>query len=237
VKWVSKLKLKPDGSVAKYKARLVPKGFLQQEGIDYTEVFALVARIDTVRLVTVVASSKGWKMAQMDVKSAFLNGPLEKEVYIVQPSGFQKQGRKHLVYRLRKALYGLKQAPRAWNKLIDAVLAKLGFMKCTVELGVYVKNMSHTNTLIVCLYVDVLIITGNKDAKFKEKMKAECEMTDLGTLNYFLGLEFVHTPYGVFLHQKKYAQEILKRFKMEECNEAIILVLPVRPVKLIKLNN
>jgi len=165
VKWVFKLKLKPDGSVAKYKARLVAKGFLQQEGIDYIEVFALVARMETMRLVTVVASSKGWKMVQMDVKSAFLNSPLEEEVYIVQPPSFEKEGRKHLVYKLRKALYRLKQAPRAWNKLIDVVLAKLGFMKCTVEFGVYVKNTSHTKTLILCLYVDDLIITGNEDVE------------------------------------------------------------------------
>jgi len=168
VKWVFKLKLKPDGPVAKHKAMLVAKGFLQQQGIDYIEVFAPVARMETVRLVTAVASSKGWKMSQMDVKSAFLNDPLEEEVYIVQPPEFEKEGRKHLVYRLRKALYGLKQAPRAWNKLIDAVLAKLGFVKCTVEFGVYVKRTSHANTLIVCLYVDDLIITG----VWKKKLKS-----------------------------------------------------------------
>jgi len=185
--------------------------------------------METVRLVTAVASSKGWKMSQMDVKSAFLNGPLKEEVYIVQPPGFEKEGRKHLVYRLRKALYGLKQAPRAWNKLIDAVLAKLGFVKCTVEFGVYVKRTSHANTLIVCLYVDDLIITGSVEEEieeFKGKMKIEFEMTDLGTLSYFLGLEFVHTHKGVFLHQKKYAHEILKRFQMERCNEAAVPVLP-----------
>ena len=171
-------------------------------------MFAPVARMETVRLVTAVASSKGWKMSQMDVKSAFLNGPLEEEVYIVQPPGFEKEGRKHLVYRLRKALYGLKQAPRAWNKLIDAVLAKLGFVKSTVEFGVYVKRTSHANTLIACLYVDDLIITGSVEEEieeFKGRMKIEFEMTNLGTLSYFLGLEFVHTHKGVFLHQKKYA--------------------------------
>jgi len=158
-----------------------------------------------VRLVTTVASSKGWKMSQMDVKSAFLNGPLEEEVYIVQPPRFEKEGRKHLVYRSRKALYGLKQAPRAWNKLIDAVLAKLGFVKCTVKFGVYVKRTSHGNTLTVCLYVDDMIITGSMEEEieeFKGRMKIEFEMTDLGTLSYFFGLMFVHTHKGVFLHQR-----------------------------------
>jgi len=168
-------------------------------------------------------------MSQMDVKSAFLNDPLEEEVYIIHPPIFEKEGRKHLVYRLRKALYGLQQAPRAWNKLIDALLAKLGFVKYTVEFGVYVKRTSHANTLIVCLYVDDLIITRSVEEEieeFKGRMKIEFEMTDLGTLSYFLGLEFVHTHRGVFLHQKKYAQEILKRFKMEGCNDAAVSVLP-----------
>lgn len=122
VKWVFKLKLKPGGSIAKHKARLVARGFLQMTGIDYSEVYAPVARMETIRLVIAIASSKGWPLFQMNVKSAFLNGPLQEEVYVLQPPGFQIQGEEEKVYKLNKALYGLKQAPRAWNKRIDAFL-------------------------------------------------------------------------------------------------------------------
>jgi hypothetical protein len=130
VKWVFKLKLNPDGSVAKYKARLVARGFLQREGLDYSEVYSPVARIETVRLVVALANARNWPMYHLDVKSAFLNGPLEEVVYVTQPPGFVSNEKKHMVYRLKKALYGLKQAPRAWNKRIDEFLVKQGFKKC-----------------------------------------------------------------------------------------------------------
>ena len=127
---VYKIKHKPNGDVAKYKARLVARGFLQKKGIDYIEVFALVARLEIVRVIIAAASNEGWPMYQMDVKSAFLNGYLEEEVYILQPPGFEIEKHEDKVYRLRKALYGLKQSPRAWNMRIDGVLAKQRFIKC-----------------------------------------------------------------------------------------------------------
>jgi len=112
VKWVYKVKHKPNGEIAKYKARLVEKGFLQRKGIDYTEVFAPVARLETIRMIVAAACNIGWSMYQMDVKFAFLNGYLEEEVYTLQPPGFEKE-KQEKVYMLRKALYGLKQSPRA----------------------------------------------------------------------------------------------------------------------------
>jgi len=127
VKWVFKLKLNLDGKISKRKARLVARGFLQRKGLDYSEVFALVARIETIRLVVALANGKGWPMFQLDVKSAFLNGPLEEEVYVTQPPGFEIEGSEKKVYRLRKALYGLKHAPRAWKRLIDAFMIRHGF--------------------------------------------------------------------------------------------------------------
>ncbi|WVY91611.1 hypothetical protein V8G54_037125 [Vigna mungo] len=133
VKWVFKRKLRPDGSVSRYKARLVVKGFLQKQGLDFNGVFAPVARMDNIRLVIVVACARRWSLCKLDVKSAFLHGPLEEEVYIQQPPEFVNKDKEHCVYRLRKALYGLKQAPRAWNKHIDAFLMKIGFTKCVVE--------------------------------------------------------------------------------------------------------
>lgn len=112
VKWVYKTKLKKDGRVDKYKARLVAKGYKQEFGVDYKEVFAPVVRLDTVRLVLSMAAQNSLPVYQLDVKSAFLHGELEKEVYIDQPPGYAKQGHENQVYRLKKALYGLKQAPR-----------------------------------------------------------------------------------------------------------------------------
>ena len=108
VKWVFKLKFNPDGTISKRKERLVARGFLQRKGLDYSEVFAPMAIIETIRLVVALTSGKGWPMFQLDVKSTFLNGPLEEEVYVTQPLGFEIKGSENKVYRLRKALYGLK---------------------------------------------------------------------------------------------------------------------------------
>lgn len=168
MKWVYKVKRNPSGKIIKHKARLVAKGFLQKEGVDYGEIFAPVARIETVRFVVAIASFKGWSMHQLDVKSAFLNGPLEEEVYVEQPPGFKISGHESKVYKLRKALYGLKQAPRAWNKKIDSVLTQIGFVKCISEHGVYVKGETESDLIILCLYVDDLLITGSNKSVINE---------------------------------------------------------------------
>ena len=213
--------MNPRGEVTKFKARLVAKGFLQKQGLDYDEVFAPIARLETVRLVIAMASYNCWEVHQMDVKSAFLNGSLEEEVFVTQPPGFVMKGRETEVYKLHKALDGLKQAPRAWNKRIDTFLLQIGFMRCTTEYGVYVKGESLSDILIVCLYVDDLLITG-KDCSaistFKQEMKSEFEMSDLGELSYFLGIEFKRTKAGIFMHQSKYTIDVLKRFQMLDCN-------------------
>lgn len=225
VKWVFKVKHKPDGTIAKHKVRLVAKGFLQKEGLDYSEVIAPVARLETVRLVIALANSKSWKLFQLDVKSAFLNGPLEEEVYVLQPPGFVLRGSEEKVFKLKKALYGLKQAPRAWNKRIDSFLLQLGFVKCSVEHGIYISGKNEGELLLICLYVDDLLITGSVPKQIedlKRKLKSEFEMTDLGELTYFLGLEFVRTETGIVLHQRKYISEVLKRFNMSDCNLASI---------------
>ncbi|RVW64469.1 Retrovirus-related Pol polyprotein from transposon RE2 [Vitis vinifera] len=126
VKWVYKTKLNKDGGVDKYKARLVAKGYKQEFGVDYKEVFAPVAKLDTIRFVLSMAAQKSWSIHQLDVKSAFLHGELEEEVYIDQPPGYVKQGYENQVYKLKKALYGLKQAPRAWYSCIDAYFTEEG---------------------------------------------------------------------------------------------------------------
>ncbi|KAJ4702077.1 Retrovirus-related Pol polyprotein from transposon TNT 1-94 [Melia azedarach] len=155
VKWVYKVKQNSKGEIERYKARLVAKGYSQRAGIDYDEVFAPVARLETVRLIISLAAQNKWKIHQMDVKSAFLNGVLEEEVYIQQPTGFEVKGQEDKVLKLRKALYGLKQAPRAWNSRIDKYFQKNGFTKCPYEHALYIK-IKDGDILIVCLYVDLL---------------------------------------------------------------------------------
>ena len=113
VKWVYRTKLNSDGSINKHKARLVVKGYAQMFGVDFSKTFAPVARLDTIRMLLALAAQNGWNIHQMDVKSAFLNGYLEEEIFAEQPEGFIVQGMEEKVYLLKKALYGLKQAPRA----------------------------------------------------------------------------------------------------------------------------
>lgn len=153
-------------------------------------------------MVIVVACARQWSLFQLEVKFAFLHGPLEEEVYIQQPPGFICKGKEHYVYRLRKALYGLRQAPKAWNKRIDAFLLKLGFTRCVVEHGVYVRRGEEDALLIICLYVDNLLITGSNPVHInglKKLMQSEFEMTDLGKLSYFLGMEFSYAA-SLILH-------------------------------------
>jgi len=163
VKWVYKLKLNPEGEIVRYKAKLVAKGFLQREGVDF-EVYAPVARVETIRLVVALANINNWSIHQMVVKYAFLNGPLNEEVFVTQPPGFDVKNHESKVYRLWKALYGLKQAPRAWNKRIDGFLNQIGFIKCVSEHGVYVRKDNSEGVIILCLYVDDLLITSNSEA-------------------------------------------------------------------------
>jgi hypothetical protein len=140
-------------------------------------------------------------------------------VYVDQPPGFEVQEQPAKVYRLKKALYGLKQAPRAWYNKIDTYLIKSGFNKSQNEPTLYTKIDQHGKILIVCLYVDDMIYTGNLELKFfKHAMQSEFEMTDLGIMKYFLGIEVDQSTKGIFVCQKKYAVDIIKRFRMEECN-------------------
>lgn len=223
VKWIFKEKKNAKGEVEKYKARLVAKGFSQRAGIDYEEVFAPVARMETIRLVISLAAQQGWKIHQMVVKSAFLNGTLEEEVYVNQPLGYVVKGQEDKVLKLKKALYGLKQAPRAWYSCIDEYFQKIGFTRCPYEHALYVKEEKDGKIMYVCLYVDDLIFTGCDQKMiehFKKLMTKNFEMTDLGLMSYYLGVEVKQSDGGVFLSQKSYAEAILKEFKMEKCNSA-----------------
>lgn len=220
VKWVFKTKLNENGNVEKFKARLVAKGYAQRHGVDYTEVFAPVARLDTIRTILAIAAEYSWAVFQLDVKSAFLHGELKEEVFVQQPEGFIKKGEEDKVYKLKKALYGLKQAPRAWYSKIEAYFVRENFERCPSEHTLFTKK-NGGKMLIVSLYVDDLIFTGNDRSmcdEFKNSMMSEFDMTDLGKMKYFLGIEVKQSSDGIFICQRRYAQEILARFGMEDCN-------------------
>jgi Reverse transcriptase (RNA-dependent DNA polymerase) len=140
LKWVFKLKKNAEGKLMKHKARLVAKGYVQQQGIDFDDVFAPVTRMETIRLIVVVAVQQGWLLHHMDVKCVFLNGELKEEVYVMQPPGFEVKGKEQHVLRLHKALYGLKQAPRAWNAKLDSTLRQMRFERRELEHAVYKRS-------------------------------------------------------------------------------------------------
>ena len=220
LKWVFKIKRNADGSISKYKARLLAKGYVQKHGIDYGEVFAPVARVETIRLVIALAASKGWEVHHLDVKTAFLHGELKEEVYVSQPEGFVVKGKEEKVYKLHKALYGLRQAPRAWNIKLNSILKELGFIRCSKEPSLYRKQKKE-DLLVVCVYVDDLLVTGSSLKSiitFKTEMARRFEMSDLGRLTYYLGIKVRQTNEGIVLSQDRYAKKILEEVGMNNCN-------------------
>ncbi|GKB06678.1 ribonuclease H-like domain, reverse transcriptase, RNA-dependent DNA polymerase [Tanacetum coccineum] len=177
-KWIKAMKVfktKKDanGNIIKHKARLVAKGYIQENGIDFEEVFAPVARMETIRLLLAIAANNKWEVHHLDVKSAFLHGDLKEKVYVTQPKGFIKREDNGKAYRLIKALYGLRQAPRAWNIKLDNTLKSLDFKKCALEQAIYTKT-SRDSTLLIGVYVDDLKID-----KFKAQMEDKFKMSDL----------------------------------------------------------
>ena len=178
-KWVFRNKLNEDGEVSRNKVKLVCKGYSQKEGIDYGETFAPIARLEVVRTLLVYAAHKGFKVFQMDVKSAFLNGILDEEVYIKQPKGFVDPDKKNMVCKLHKALYGLKQAPRAWYERLHNYLIQIGFQRTTDNSSLYINQGPDNNIVLVEIFVDDTLFTGNDDEcrKFLDQMRKEFEMS------------------------------------------------------------
>jgi hypothetical protein len=203
-KWVYKVKHNADGSMSRYKARLVAKGYAQTYGIDYEETYSLIAKMTTVKAIIAMATTKGWSLNQMDVKNAFLHGDLHEEVYMEQPPGYVDQTRPILVCRLKKALYGLKQTPRAWLDKIGQYLVTSGFQTSNANFSLYVKKTDH-GIVVIVIYVDDLIIMGDSNANIfdlKKLLKQKFEMKDLGELHYFLGIEVIQSPKGIWLLQR-----------------------------------
>eukprot|EP00268_Persea_americana_P059265 TRINITY_DN7252_c0_g2_i3.p1 TRINITY_DN7252_c0_g2~~TRINITY_DN7252_c0_g2_i3.p1 ORF type:complete len:904 (-),score=94.40 TRINITY_DN7252_c0_g2_i3:300-3011(-) len=209
-KWVYSVKLKSDGSLDRYKARLVALGNRQEYGIDYEETFALVAKMTTVRTVLAIAASQSWPLYQMDVKNAFLHGDLKEEVYMRLPQGIPSSSKTD-VARLRRSLYGLKQAPRAWFDKFRTTLLQLSFIQSPYDPSMFTLHSSRGSTILL-VYVDDIIITGPHSDMIRQiqaSLQDKFHMKDLGPLNYFLGLEVHQSKKGLFLHQHKYATDLV----------------------------
>ena len=213
-KWVFKKKLGPDGSVSTFKARLVAQGFSQKLGIDYEETFSPVVRFESVRTVLALAAQNNLEVHQMDVKSAFLNGELNENLYVTQPEGFAISGKENLVCKLHKALYGLKQLPKCWNNQLDQYLKELNSKQSNSDSCIY--TYEHNNKLtVIAVYVDDIIIAGHSAQyinKIKSELSSRYKMKDLGKMSYFLGVNVVQDADRIFINQSSYAQSLLKKF-------------------------
>ncbi|KAH9669265.1 hypothetical protein KPL70_021724 [Citrus sinensis] len=191
-KWVYKIKRDGNDQVERYRARLVVKGYAQKEGIDFNEIFSPVVRLTTFRIVLAMCATFDLHLEQLDVKTAFLHGELEEEIYMLQPEGFAETGNENLVCRLNKSLYGLKQAPRCWYKRFDSFIMSLGYNRLSSDHCAYYKRFEDNDFIILLLYVDDMLIAGpNKDRiqELKAQLAKEFEMKDLGPANKILGMQ------------------------------------------------
>ena len=211
-----------NGIVIRNKARLVAQGYRQEEGIDYDETFSPVARLEAIRLFLAFALYKKMKVFQMDVKSAFLNGVLNEKVYVSQPPGFEHLKFPDHVYKLDKALYGLKQAPRAWYETLSKFLLGKGFTKGHIDNTLFIKKYGQ-DTLLIQIYVDDIIFGSSNESlckEFGQIMQEKFEMSMIGELTFFLGLQVKQTKDGIFINQAKYTRDMIKKFDMQNASSA-----------------
>ncbi|KAF7773627.1 hypothetical protein Agabi119p4_5794 [Agaricus bisporus var. burnettii] len=214
---------KSDGRL---RARLVAKGFSQIEGIDYNELFSPVVRYETARLLLGIAALEDWDMFSVDVKTAYLYGKLDEEIYMTQPEGFTATGKGNKVWRLRRALYGLKQAGLSWWKQLTASMTEIGFVRCKSDAGVYYYRHPKTRELVVALvYVDDVAFMGKKNSQLLKELKlkfsTKWECRDQGVMTEFLGMQISRDRQNkkIFLHQQKYLQKVLDRFGIKSGSE------------------
>ncbi|GJT84712.1 putative ribonuclease H-like domain-containing protein [Tanacetum coccineum] len=222
-KWVYRNKKDERGVVVRNKARLVAQGHRQEEGIDYDEVFAPVARIEAIRLFLAFASFMGFIVYQMDVKSAFLYGTIDEEVYVSQPPGFVDPDHPTKVYKVVKALYGLHQAPRAWYATLSTFLERHGYKRGTIDKTLFIRR-NKKDIMLVQVYVDDIIFGSTNKSwcdEFEALMQSRFQMSSMGELTFFLGLQVKQNKEGIFISQDKYVAEILKKFDLVHVKAAI----------------
>ncbi|GJS07841.1 retrovirus-related pol polyprotein from transposon TNT 1-94 [Tanacetum coccineum] len=220
LKWIYKVKLDELGGILKNKARLVARGYRQEEGIDFEESFALVARLEAIRIFLAFAAHMNMVVYQMDVKTAFLNGNLREEVYVSQPDGFVDKDNPNHMYKLKKALYGLKQAPRAWYDMLSSFLISQDFSKGSVDPTLFIRR-DGKELLLVQIYVDDIIFAASTPELcdlFSKIMCSKFKMSMMGKISFFLGLQISQNPRGIFINQSKYALESLKKYGFDSCD-------------------
>jgi hypothetical protein len=220
-RWVYKVKTQEHTSRPRYKARLVVKGYSQRKGIDFEEIFSPVVKMGSIRVILGLAASLDLEVEQMDVKTAFLHGDLDKEIYMEQPEGFQVKGKEDYVCRLQKSLYGLKQAPRQWYKKFESVMGKQGYRKTNSDHCVFFQRFGDDDFIILLLYVDDMLIVG-KNAERINQLKIELSksfaMKDLGPAKQILGIRITRDRASKKLHmsQEQYIEKVLRRFNMDK---------------------
>ncbi|GJW04359.1 putative ribonuclease H-like domain-containing protein [Tanacetum coccineum] len=210
------------GIMIKNKARLVAQGYTQEEGIDYDEVFAPVARIEAIRLFLSYALFKDFVVYHMDVKSAFLYGKIKEEVYVCQPPGFEDPDFPDRVYKVEKALYRLHQAPRAWYETLSTYLLDNGFQRGKIDKNLFIKR-DKSDILLVQVYVDDIIFGSTRKkmcTEFEKMMHKKFQMSSMGELTFFLGLQVKQKEDGIFISQDKYVNEILNKFGFSDVKTA-----------------
>src|SRR3954451_13184390 len=226
----SKIKTDADGNITIYKARLVAKGFRQIQGVDYDETFSPVANLKSVRILLAIAAFFDYEIWQMDVKTAFLNGDIEKELYIVQPKGFVDPMDTDKVCKLQRSIYGLKQASQSWNQCFDKVIKNFGFIQNYKEVCIY-KKVSGSSVAFLVLYVDDILLIGN-DIELFESIKGylnnSFSMKDLGEAAYILGIKIYRDRSRrlIGLSQSTYLDKVLKKFRMDESKKGFLPMLP-----------
>lgn len=229
-RWVFTIKYHPDGSIDRYKARIVAKSFHQQPGVDFTDTFSPVIKSTTIRIVLGLAVNYDWPIRQVDVNTAFLQGHLDEEVFMCQPPGFQDADRPSHVCRLKKAIYGLKQAPRAWYSELKKYLLSAGFQNSPADTSLFIYR--HNGKFVYLLvYVDDILVTGT-DAVLVQRvidaLAAKFSIKDMGNLSYFLGIETIRTSQGLHLMQRKYVTDLLQRTNMLN-SKPVSTPLPTSP--------
>ncbi|GJR87505.1 putative ribonuclease H-like domain-containing protein [Tanacetum coccineum] len=231
-KWGFRNKKDERGIVIRNKARLVAQGYTQEEGIDYDEVFSHVARIEAIRLFLAYASFKDFVVYQMDIKSAFLYGKIKEEVYVCQPPGFEDPDFPDRVYKVEKALYGLHQAPRAWYETLSTYLLDNDFQRGKINKTLFLKRYKG-DILVVQVCVDDIIFGSTKKElcnAFEKLMHEKFQMSSMGELTFFLGLQVQQKKDGIFISQDKYVGEILKKFGFTEVKTASTPIETQKPL-------